>query len=315
LAWGAFIGGSLQFLVQLPTVLRMTGRVPLRIDFRDERARTVVRTWLPVVFGAGVLQISSIIDTQLASLVGPGSVASLGYAQLVAVLPVSLFGVSVAAAALPEMSRDAASRTESALRGRLSGGAVRIAYFIIPSAAVMVLFPRHLVGPLFQTGEFGAEQTALVSGIITAYGLAVPAQASVRLLTSGHYALGNTKTPVRIAILSVIVSAASAFGLMQLYGVVGIAMGAAIAAYVNATLNYRTLARRTSGILGKQQVRLVATSATCAGIAALAAYGARTLAGVEGVWSGSMVVLGVFGVVYLVLTWWLKHPVARALRR
>jgi putative peptidoglycan lipid II flippase len=281
----------------------------------DERVRTVVKNWLPVVFGAGVLQISSIIDTVLGSLVGPGAVASLGYAQLIAILPVSLFGVSVAAAALPELSRDATSKTAPALRARVADGTQRVVYFILPSAVAMAVFGRHLVAPLFQTGEFGPTETAIVTSIVAVYGIAVPAQATVRLLTSGHYALGDTKTPVRIAIVSVVVSATSAFLLMRLYGVVGIAMGAAIAAYLNAALNYRALAKRTEGILRTSDVRSAAVSVTAVLAATALAYGVETLVAPTGIWGEALLTLGVFGVTYLGLTFVAGHPVARAMRR
>jgi len=315
LAWGALAGGALQLLVQLPAVFRLVGRVRWSLKIGDERVRTVVRKWLPVVFGAGVLQISSIIDTLLGSLVGPGAVASLGYAQLIAILPVSLFGVSVAAAALPELSREATSQTAAALRARVADGTQRVVFFILPSAVAMAVFGRHLVAPLFQTGEFGPTETALVASIVAVYGIAVPAQATVRLLTSGHYALGDTRTPVRIAILSVIVSATSAFLLMRVYGVVGIAMGAVIAAYLNAGLNYRTLARRTEGILRTADIRFTAVSVASVLAAAALAYSVESAIAPTGIWSGAFITLGVFGVTYLGLTFVAGHPVARGLPR
>ena len=181
--------------------------------------------------------------------------------------------------------------------------------------AAMAVFGRHLVAPLFQTGEFGATETAIVTSIVAVYGMAIPAQATVRLLTSGHYALGDTKTPMRIAVLSVIVSATSAFLLMRVYGVVGIAMGAAIAAYLNAALNYRALAKRTEGIVRPSDVRFAAVSIGAVLAATALAYGVESLVGPTGIWIGAFMTLGVFGVTYLGLTYVGGHPVARAMRR
>ena len=116
LAWGALGGGVAQFLLQLPSVLRLLGGLRLSLALATPGLRDVVLAWIPVVIGAGVMQISSIIDTQLGSFVGSGAVAMLHYAQLLAILPVSLFGISVAASQLPEMSRDASADRSAALR-------------------------------------------------------------------------------------------------------------------------------------------------------------------------------------------------------
>ncbi|MGD2135019.1 MAG: murein biosynthesis integral membrane protein MurJ, partial [Gemmatimonadales bacterium] len=218
LAWGALAGSALQVAIQLPTTLRLVGGVAWGFSTAVPGVRRVARAWIPVVLGAGVYQVSSIIDTQLASLLPVGAVAILGYAQLVALLPVSLFGVSVAAVALPELSREVATDEARALAARLAEGTRRIAFYVVPSAVAFAALAPQLIGTLFQTGAFGAEETVIAGGVLAAYAIAVPAQASLKLFASGHYAFGDTRTPVRIAVLSVIVSAGTAYLLMQRLG-------------------------------------------------------------------------------------------------
>ncbi|MBE0594593.1 MAG: murein biosynthesis integral membrane protein MurJ, partial [Gemmatimonadales bacterium] len=264
LAWGALVGSLFQIAIQLPSTLRLAGRVGWSLDLRAEGARRVVRAWLPVVFGAGVYQISSLVDQQLATLLPQGAVAILGYAQLIAILPVSLFGVSIAAVALPELSRNVAGADPGVLRRRISDGIRRIAFFVIPSAVAFAALAPEIVGGLFQTGAFGPEQTALAGGVLAAYAIGIPAQASVKLFASGHYAFGDTRTPVRIAVVSVIVSALSAYLLMQRLGPAGIALGAGIGAYLNGSLNYAMLKRRLGGILDAADTRWVLLSAVAA---------------------------------------------------
>ncbi|MBI4420447.1 MAG: murein biosynthesis integral membrane protein MurJ, partial [Gemmatimonadetes bacterium] len=150
LAWGALAGSALQLAVQLPATLKHVGRLHWSLSLDTPAARTVTRNWIPVVFGAGVAQISSIIDTQLGSLLGAGAVATLGYAQLVAVLPVSLFGVSIAAAALPELSRDVSADASAAIRQRLAEGTRRVVFFVLPSAFAFATLGKPIVGTLFQ---------------------------------------------------------------------------------------------------------------------------------------------------------------------
>jgi putative peptidoglycan lipid II flippase len=314
LAWGALAGSGLQLIVQLPSAFKLAGRLSPQLGLEDQNVRRVIWAWVPVVLGAGVMQISSIIDTMLGSLLAPGAVALLGYAQLVAILPVSLFGISVAAAALPEMSRAAATEQATELRRRLATGGRRVAFFIIPSAATFFLFGEHIIGPLFETGEFGPAETAAVAGILAFYGLAIPAQSAVRLLASGHYALGDTRTPVRIAILSVTISAASAYGFMQVLGVAGIALGAALGASVNSTLNYITLARRTGTLFGPEERKGLAVSLLGAAAAAGAGWGVQSATAEWALWPQAMSVLLTLGVVYLSVTTALRHPDALTLR-
>ena len=312
LAWGALGGGVAQFLLQLPSVLRLLGGLRLSLALATPGLRDVVLAWIPVVIGAGVMQISSIIDTQLGSFVGSGAVAMLHYAQLLAILPVSLFGISVAASQLPEMSRDASADRSGALRKRLIDGQRRIGFFAIPSALLYVSVGGAVVGLLFQTGQFSADDTAVVASVLAAYGLGLPGHSMVKLLASGHYAMGNTKTPMRISVLSLIVSAVTAVILMQRFGAVGIAIGSSIGVYLNVSLNVWKL----EGTIGRVFNREIATAHARAVGAGLLATGAalwteRLLLATSPLVQGSVVIL-VFGVTYLAAALALRHPEARA---
>jgi putative peptidoglycan lipid II flippase len=308
LAWGALVGSVLQVLVQLPTAVRVVGALRWTLQLQARGVATVLRAWLPVVIGAGVWQISSLVDTQLGSFTGRGGVAFLGYAQLLAVLPVSLFGISIAAAALPELSRDAAGATPEATRDRLADGVRRVAFFLLPSAFAYAALGSHVVGALYQTGNFDATQTEVVTGVLAAYAIGLPAQGSVRLLTSGHYALGDTRTPLRIAVITVAAAAVLAVGLMQVLGVAGIALGSATAAYANLSLNYLYLQRRTGRIVRRVERRSLAMTAGGSLIATGAALLVQRFMPPAHVLVTAAVVLGTFAVTYLGVAWILGHP-------
>jgi putative peptidoglycan lipid II flippase len=310
LAVGALAGSVLQLVVQLPGAIRLAGGMAWSLRLDTPGVRRVLIAWAPVVAGAGVVQISSVVDTQLASFLGPGAVAVLGYAQLVALLPISLFGVSVAAAALPELSRDAAAAGGSALATQIGTGARRILYFVVPSAFAFAGFGHAIIGLLFQTGRFGAADTEVAAGVLAAYAVGLPAQASVKLFASAFYALGDTRTPVRIAALSVALSAALAALAMQVLGAAGIALGAALAAWVNVTLLVRALGRRTGPI----------PPATRALVAVLAGALGATAGGLLVQWRiaglvGGLAALAVFALAYLGVTAALGHPEAVRLTR
>src|SRR3990170_4853336 len=258
-------------------------------------------------------QVSSIIDTQLGSLLGGGAVAALGYTQLLSTLPLSLFGVSITAAALPELSRDAAGQAVDMLRQRLGDGIRRLAFFVVPSAFALAALGQPIVAALFQTGRFGPEDTALVTGVLAAYAIGIPAQASVKLLASGFYAQGDTRTPVRIAAVSVAVAAGAAFVLMQWLGPAGIALGSSAGAYLNMGLNYRGLVHRIGRPLGKPEFASLWTAVLGATLATLAAV-ATAQAG-WGPWPTTVAALSAFLVAYQGVGLLLRHPDAIGLWR
>ncbi len=314
LAWGTVAGGVLQVAVQLPACWRLLGGLRLRASVAVEGVRDVLIAWVPLVLGAGVAQVAGLVDTVLGSLAGPGSVASLSYAQLVQTLPISLFGVSVAAVALPELARDAA-RTAAAdvLRRRLAAGFRRIGFFVVPSAVACVGLGPVMIGALFQTGRFGAADTALVGGVLAAYGPGLLWYASVKLLASGFYALRDTRTPVRITVVSLAASTALAVALMRPYGAAGIALASSLGAGLQFVLLRAGLDRRLGTVLDAATWRAtgmvgVAALVALAGGVSTARLGAALspvpLAGAS---------LAIFGTTYLALTSALRHPDALAL--
>ena len=314
LAWGTVAGAVLQVAVQLPACWRLLGGLAPRLSLAAPGVRDVVTAWTPLVIGAGVAQISGVVDTILGSLLGQGGVASLSYAQVVQVLPVSLFGVSVAAVALPELARAVAVvEPNEALRARLAIAFRRVAFFVVPSAFAFTGLARVLVAALFQTGEFGAEDTDVVAGVLAAYGIGLLGAATVKLLSSGFYALRDTRTPVAVAVASLALSTGLAFALMRPLGAAGIALASSVGALANMTVNLMLLERRIGPVLGGVDAWLVVVSVLGAG----AATGAGTVAaGVAAAWAPvplAVLVCAIFGITYFGVTSGLGHPDARRL--
>src|SRR5207302_8019311 len=169
LAWGTVAGSLLQIAVQLPACWKLHCGIALRLSLSPEGVRNVLLAWVPLVFGAGVAQLSGLIDTLLGSFTGPGGVSALGYAQLIQILPISLFGVSVASVALPELSRDAVAPNAAPneqLRARIALGFRRIVFFVVPSSVACIALSREIVAALCQTGRFTVDDTALVGSVL-----------------------------------------------------------------------------------------------------------------------------------------------------
>ncbi|MEX2659207.1 MAG: murein biosynthesis integral membrane protein MurJ [Acidimicrobiales bacterium] len=276
LAWGAFVGGALQLGVQLPVVASLVR--PLRLSLRTDLpgVRDVLRRFGPVVAGRGVVQLSAYVDLLLASLLAVGAVSALGYAQVFYLLPVSLFGMSVAAAELPELSRAAAApelpgsggTAVAVLADRLDRGLARIAFFVVGTSVAYLVLGDLVVGALLQTGEFRADDARLVWYTLGAFTLGLLATTASRLVQNALYALGDTKGPAAIAGLRVGVAAAVGGILMfQLdrVGLVGPGLdGLLLLERLPAPVAPLPVAERTDGALRLGAVGLAAASGMAA---------------------------------------------------
>src|SRR5436190_4462096 len=309
LAWGTVVGSVLQIAVQLPVCWRLLRGIPLRFSTRPEGVRDVIVAWLPLLLGAGVVQVSGLIDTLLGSFTGAGGVSALGYAQIVQQLPISLFGASVTAVALPELAREAVGTAPNEqLRSRIGVGFRRIVFFVVPASIAFIVLNRVIIGALFQTGRFTADATQLVGNVLAAYGLGLVGQATVKLFASGFYAMRDTRTPVKIATSSLVVSTTLAWLLMRWLGAPGIALGSSLGVFLNTSLHLYHLNGRIGGVLRGPEWRAFGISLLGAALAGAAAFGvARLTGGVAPVPRG-VVVLGIFGIVYAALTLALQHP-------
>jgi len=322
-AWGAVGGSALQFLVQLPAVLALAGPIRVTTQWATEHVRTVTTNFFPVFLGRGVLQISAYVDTFLGSMLPAGAVASLGYAQTLYLLPVSLFGMSVAAAELPAMSRlrDGDGKAIGEIGRRLSDGLARISYFVLPSAVAFLAFGDVIAGGVYQTGRFTADVAVYVWAILGGSAIGLLASTQGRLYASAYYALQDTRTPMRYAIVRVAVSISLGWmlalrlpGMLDLeprWGVVGITLAASTAAW----LEWYLLRRRLPEGLRHRDPPARQTVAVLFGAVLAAIFGTavRQAAGSLHPVPLAVMVLGTYGVAYLALTWLFRVPQARAL--
>lgn len=209
LAWGTVIGSALQFGVQLPFVFHHAPEIRYGLETSLRPAREVFKNLGPVVIGRGVVQLSAYIDGMIASFLGAAAVSGLGYAQTIYLLPISLFGMSVAAAELPAMSGTVGTPEEvcEKLRTRLESGSKKIAFFVIPSVVAFLFLGKFLVAALFQTGQFTESDTLYVWYILMGSTVGLLAATWGRLFSSTFYALRDTRTPLRYAVIRVTLTA------------------------------------------------------------------------------------------------------------
>ena len=290
LAWGLVAGGALQFGVQAIAVWRLAPEVrPLlgrTVGLGNERVADVRRRFGPAVLGRGVVQLSGYLDLVLASMLATGAVAGLLSAQMLYGLPVALFATSVAAASLPAMSRsaEAAEVAATSMAARR-----RTAFFTAFATVAYLVLGEPIVDALFGWGAFDGDDGRAVALVLSAYALGLPAVASSRIHQNTLYALGDTAGPARLAALRV--SLAAAIGLVAMFpfdrltvhggdvislvdagwfgplsagvrsgspdphlGAVGLALGSAVAAWVELVLLSRRVRRRLLVVDGPSTV-------------------------------------------------------------
>ena len=209
LAWGTFIGCALQLGIQIPFVFRFEKNLRFGLDRTLQPVREIFRNLGPVFAGRGIVQISGYVDTFIASFLPSGAFTNIVYAQTIYMLPISLFGMSVAAAELPQMSSEKGTLEEvyTAIRSRLDRGLRQVAFFVIPTSVAFVMIGRVLVAALYQTGEITADTTLLVWYILIGSSIGLLVSTLGRLYSSAFYALRDTRTPFRIALARVSVGA------------------------------------------------------------------------------------------------------------
>jgi putative peptidoglycan lipid II flippase len=307
-AWGSVAGSALQVAVQLPVVLRLLKGFRPSLNYQTENVKTVVANFIPVFVGRGVVQISAYVDTLLASWLPMGAVAALSYAQILYLLPVSLFGMSVSASELPHMSGALGTEEEvaAALRRRLNSGLRQIAMFVVPSVAAFLILGDVIVAAIYRTGQFKQADVIYVWGILAGATVGLLASTLGRLYSSTYYALRDTRTPLRFAVVRVVLTTIlgilCAFPLPHLLGIearwgaAGLTISAGISSWVEFTLLRRSLNRRIghTGLPLASLVRLWAAAL----VAAMAGWAIRHFLGQHSPILVAVAVLGPFGIIY-----------------
>jgi putative peptidoglycan lipid II flippase len=213
--WGAFAGGLLQFLIQLPMVLGILRGFRPSLSLSVPGVRQALAAWWPAVAGRGVVQLAGYVDLFLATSLATGAASADRFAQMFYLLPISLFGISVAASELPEMSRLRGEGMAAALLARVRRALRYVAFLNIPTVIGYLAFGFLVVG-FFRRGNFGVAENWLVYLVLCGYSTGILATTTSRLLQNTFYALGDTRSPARIAALRVGTSVLVAIPLMFL---------------------------------------------------------------------------------------------------
>ncbi|NGY06270.1 murein biosynthesis integral membrane protein MurJ [Solimonas terrae] len=250
LAWAVFAAGILQFLFQLPSMMKLR-LLPLpRWGWHDTRVRRIVGLMLPVMLGSSIAQVSLLLNSNLSTHLGNGPVSWLYYANRLMEFPLGIFSIAIGTAILPTLSAQHATRSTANFSATLDWALRLMLVMGLPAAVGMILFAGPLVATVYGHGRFGGDDVWMTTYALWAYGLGFIGFSLIKVLTPGFYARQETRLPMRFAITGLCVGMAASLVLFALAlhfhiaaAHVGLAASTSLTAWVNASLLLRQLKR------------------------------------------------------------------------
>ncbi len=306
LAWGVSLSG----VAQLALLMWGVRRSGMKLHFPRPRLtpamRELMRRMAPGLVGAGIMQLNLTMDTILGSLLPSGSVSLLYYADRVNQLPLGVIGTAVGTALLPMLSRQVRSGAEAESKASLNRALEYALFLTIPAAAALIVAAQPIMFVLFERGAFDAAQAAGSANALAAYALGLPAFVVVKVLVPGFFARGDTSTPVKLGVASLVLNLALNLILIWSLAHVGLALSSSIAAIANCAALAWVLHRRGHFDPDSRLLRRVPRMLAAAGLMALACWGIEqslyAMLAPDRLWRwlGLAILVGGGGIAYLV---------------
>ncbi len=249
-AVGTIVGGIGQVVVQWPILRREGFRFRPLIDPRDAALREILALMIPGTMALAAVQINVLINTMLATSQGEGAASWLNFAFRIMYLPMGLFGVSIATAAIPTMSSAAARDDRAGMRATLSSALRMMLLLNVPASLGLVVLATPIVALLFEHGSFTADATAATAAALVYYAPGLIGYSAVKLAAPAFYALHDSRTPVVVGAVSVAFNVAINLLLVRMLGFRGLALGTSAAAIFNGALLMWMLRRKLGGLDG-----------------------------------------------------------------
>ena len=256
LVFAILLGGVVQLLLQLPPLFRRGDFFSVKAGLLHEGAKKVGKLLLPRMVGTGVYQINIIVDRMLASLqfiVGRGAVAALYYGNRLFQLPLALFGIAIATAALPTLSTLVMEKNVGKLKETISFSIRNMLFLSVPASIGLILLSRPIIKVIFERGEFGAYATSITSSVLLFYSIGLIAYGGVKILVAAFYAMQDTLTPVKIACVTLFLNIVLNVILMVPLKAGGLALATSISGFVNFTCLFVMLKRKI-GKFGEREI-------------------------------------------------------------
>jgi putative peptidoglycan lipid II flippase len=293
MAIGVVLGGMLQLGWQLPSLHRLGFRFRAAIDWSNPGLQRILRLMVPAILGNAAVQINVMVNTNFASTIYDpqrgfdGPVSWLSYAFRFMQLPLGLFGVAMASATLPSISRSAAAGNLEEFRRTLSKSLGMVFLLTVPSSVGLVVLGKSIIGAIYQGGKFhlyDTEQTALA---LSCYSIGLAGYAALKVLNPAFYALGDARTPMLVSICSIAINYATASTMIHAANLrqAGLALSTSIVALFGFVVLFAILRKRIGGVYGRELaggiLKVGVASAVMAGAVWVSSHGMERWAGVS----------------------------------
>lgn len=248
--WGVVIGAVLFLIIQIPLVYSLGYRYQLSADYKNKEVRVVGKLMLPRTFGMAISQIDTTVDLILASLLGARNVTIFNFAQHLQLVPIGLFGIPIATAALPSLSTSNVNQSRNEFTNLLISSFNQILFLVLPASVILIVLRIPIVRLVFGAERFDWSATVITGKTLAAFSISLAAQSVIHLLTRAFFALHDSKTPVVIGIVSIIINTLlSIFFITWLkLPVWGLGLSASIASIVNAFCLMVILYKKLDGL-------------------------------------------------------------------
>lgn len=241
LAWGVFCGGLIQFLFQIPFLLREKALVKPSWGWNHPGVVKIRTLMIPALFGVSVSQINLLFDTFIASFLMTGSISWLYYSDRLLEFPLGLFGIAIGTVILPALSRNHVNAEGAGFGKTMDWGIKAILLLGLPAMMGLIVLAKPMLMVLFMRGAFSVHDVEMASYSLMAYGSGLLSFMLIKVLAPGYYSRQDTKTPVRYGIIAMITNMGFNLLFAVPFGYVGLAIATSMSALLNATLLYRGL--------------------------------------------------------------------------
>jgi len=291
MAIGVVLGGALQLVWQLPSLYRLGFHYHVAFDWKHPGLMRIFRLMVPAILGNAAVQINVMVNTNFAStIVDPvrgmdGPVSWLSYAFRFMQLPLGLFGVAMASATLPSISRSAAAGNMDEFRRTLSKSLGMVFLLTLPSSVGLAVLGKSIIGAIYQGGRFQLYDTQQTAVALSCYAIGLAGYAALKVLNPAFYALGDARTPMLVSLGSIVVNFATAETMIRLAGLghAGLALSTSVVALFGFFLLFEILRRRIGGVHGRELAsgigKVLIASLVMAGITALSSHGVESWLG------------------------------------
>ena len=248
IAIGTLVGGLAQLALQWPLLHREGFRFAPRFEWRDKGLQQVLVLMGPATIGLAATQVNVFVNTALATGEATGAVSWLNYAFRLMYLPIGLFGISIATATLPSVSRQASLDDSGAVRRTVANGLSLMLMLNVPAMVGLIVLGVPIVRVIFERGAFTPDDTRATAAALQYYALGLVGYSVVRITSPVFYALGRSRTPVAVSVAAVLLNAGLNLGLVRVMGYRGLALGTSLAALANASTLAFLLHRHLGGL-------------------------------------------------------------------